>query len=340
MEKLKLILQRAGTFLTAIFLALTTLSVGNNLIIKKDDGVRLSAALVSDVHYGDAFYRQLSLPPGLRDISRHVKPDLFVLAGDCTDNGNDENWSALQKAIDKNLKVDNIILALGNHDTWTSYDDGHYYDEAKGNFLRYSNAIMGTDFDTVWSVREIAGYSFIVLGSESDSTGATISNAQLSWLETALEAAAATADGKPIFVINHQPLNYTHAVGENEHGNGFESNATSTRLQAILDQYENIFYISGHQHYPLALEPTTEDPVGFTTIEHVGEHITSVNLPCYGYGTFLEGGTSVFGEGLVMYVFDDHVHFKGRNFFLANFSRDFDVSVPLETADAAAQDAA
>ena len=41
-----------------------------------------------------------------------------------------------------------------------------------------------------------------------------------------------------------------------------------------------------------------------------------------------------------MYVFDDHVQFKGRNFFLANFSRDFDVSVPLETADAAAQDAA
>ena len=225
MDNLKMILQRAGTFLTAIFLALTTLSVGNNLIIKKDDGVRLSAALVSDVHYGDAFYRQLSLPPGLRDISRHVKPDLFVLAGDCTDNGNDENWSALQQAIDKNLKVDNIILALGNHDTWTSYDDGHYYDEAKGNFLRYSNAIMGTDFDTVWSVREIAGYSFIILGSEADSTGATISNAQLSWLETTLEAAAAAADGKPIFVINHQPLNYTHAVGDNEHGNGFESNA-------------------------------------------------------------------------------------------------------------------
>ena len=35
MENLKMILQRAGTFLAAIFLALTTLSVGNNLIIKK-----------------------------------------------------------------------------------------------------------------------------------------------------------------------------------------------------------------------------------------------------------------------------------------------------------------
>ena len=235
MENLKMILQRAGTFLAAIFLALTTLSVGNNLIIKKDDGVRLTAALMSDVHYGEVFYRQLSLPPGLRDLTCHVKPDLFVLAGDCTDNGTDENWSALQKTIDKNLKVDNIILALGNHDTWTSYDDGHDYDTAKDNFLSYSNAIMGTDFDTVWSTRTIGGYPFIILGSEADSTGATISNAQLSWLETALADAAASADGKPIFVINHQPLNYTHAVGDNEHGNGFESNAISTRLLAILD---------------------------------------------------------------------------------------------------------
>ena len=335
MEKLKALLQKAIPFLTAIFLALTTLSVRNNLIVKKEDGVRLAAALISDVHYGDVFYRQLALPPGLRDLTRHVKPDLFVLAGDCTDNGNDENWTALQKTIDKNLKVDNIILALGNHDTWTSYDDEHTYGTAKDNFLRYSNAIMGTDFDTVWSSRTICGYPFIVLGSEDDSTGATISDAQLSWLETALAEAAESAAGKPIFVINHQPFNYTHAVGDNEHGNGFESNTQSERLLAILDRYENVFYISGHQHYPLALEPTAEDPAGFTTIEHVGDHITSVNLPCYGYGTFLEGGTSVFGEGLVMYVFDDHVQFKGRNFFLANWSRDFDVSIPLETAEAA-----
>ncbi|MBQ4365869.1 MAG: hypothetical protein II804_06350, partial [Clostridia bacterium] len=102
-------------------------------------------------------------------------------------------------------------------------------------------------------------------------------------------------------------------------------------LQAILDQYPNIIYISGHQHYPLALDKA-ENERGFATVERVGRHITSVNLPCYGYGTFLEGGTSVFGEGLVMYVFDDHVQFKGRNFFLANWSRTFTVSVPLESA--------
>lgn len=54
---------------------------------------------------------------------------------------------------------------------------------------------MGTDFDTVWSARTIGGYPFFVLGSEDESTGATISDVQLSWLETALAAAAESAAG-------------------------------------------------------------------------------------------------------------------------------------------------
>ncbi len=329
MDTLKALLKKAGPFLTAIFLALTTLSVGNNLFIKKAPDVRLTAALISDTHVGDAFYRQLSLPPGLRDISRRVKPDVLVLAGDCTDNGNESNWTTLQTLFQKNADVPNTILAVGNHDCWTSYDGEKVYDEAKANFLQYGGAIMGETPDDVFFLREIGGYSFLVLGSEAASTDCVMTDRQLGWLEATLAAAAEKADGKPVFVINHQPMNFTHAVGADEGGNGFDSQQTSDRLQAILDRCPNVIYISGHQHYPLALDAADND-VGFVTVERVGQHITSVNLPCYGYGTFLEGGTSVFGQGLVMYVFDDHVQFKGRNFFLSNWSRDFDVSVSIE----------
>ena len=332
METLKLVLKRAGTFLTAIFLAFTTLSVGNNLIIKKEPEVRLTAALISDTHVGDAFYRQLSLPPGLRDISRRVKPDVLIVAGDCTDNGNEANWTALQKLFRKNAAVPHTILALGNHDCWTSYDEGHAYDTAKANYLQFGGAIMGEAPDEVFFAREIGGYSFLVLGSEADSVDCIMSSRQLDWLEQTLAAAAEKAQGRPVFVINHQPMNFTHAVGADEGGNGFDSQQTSDRLQAILDRCPNVIYISGHQHYPLSLD-AAENELGFATVERVGQHITSVNLPCYGYGTFLEGGTSVFGEGLVLYVFDDHVQFKGRNFFLSNWSRTFDVSIPLESVD-------
>ena len=329
METLKELLKKAGPFLTAILLAFTTLSVGNNLIIKKAPDVRLTAALISDTHVGDEPHRKIALPPGLRDISRHVKPDVLILAGDCTDNGNDANWTVLQKMFQKNANVPHTILALGNHDCWTSYDEAHAYDTAKANYLHYGGAIMGETPDDVFFVREIGGFSFLVLGSEADSTDCIMTGRQLDWAAETLAAAAEKADGKPIFVINHQPLNFTHAVGADKDGNGFDSQETSDRLQAILDQYPNIVYISGHQHHPRVLDSAT-DPDGFATVERVGQHITSVNLPCYGYGTFLEGGTSVFAEGLVMYVFDDHIQFKGRNFFLSNWSRDFDVSVPVE----------
>lgn len=329
MEAFREILKKAGAFFTAIILALTSLSFGNNLCIKKDPDVKLTVALMSDTHVGDVFYRKMVFVPGVRDVSRHVKPDVLLVAGDCTDNGNADNWGAFQEILDKNLKVNDVVLAMGNHDSWASYGGGERsYDEVKKTYLQYSNAIMGTDFSEVYASRDIGGYPFLVLGSEADTTGATISDAQLDWLETALKEAADTHPGKPIFVVNHQPLNYTHAVGNNEHGEGFESNEISTRMQSILDQYENIFLISGHRHHPLTLDAAA-DPEGFATIEQVGAHITSINLPCYEYGTFLEGGTSVLGEGIVMYVFDNKVEFKGRNYFLSNWSKTFDVEIEL-----------
>ncbi len=328
MSQFFVVIQRIAAFFAAILATFMNLSVGNNIIISKDADVQLSVALVADTHVGQEFYRQLTFPAGVKDISRHVKPDVFLCAGDCTDNGNDANWQAFKEPIDKYLTVKERIIALGNHDTWTSYDGEREYDDAKRNFLTYANEIMDTDFDTVWFTREIGGYSFIVMGSEDDSVGATISNAQLNWVERELAEAAAKADGKPIFVINHQPLNFTHTIGENEDGNGFSSNAASDRLLRIMDQYENVFYISGHVHYGLKADPEGE-PEGYTTVEKVGEHVTSVNLPCYAYGTFFTGGEDVVGQGLVMYVFKDRVEFKGRNLFLSNWITAFDVTVPL-----------
>ena len=62
--------------------------------------------------------------------------------------------------------------------------------------------------------------------------------------------------------------------------------------------------------------------------------------------TTVQGDAFAVGDRMKLKIicpFDDHVQFKGRNFFLANWSRDFDVSIPLETAEtaeAAAQPAA
>ena len=99
-------------------------------------------------------------------------------------------------------------------------------------------------------------------------------------------------------------------------------------MLSVLDRYPNVILFSGHQHYGLKTEAEGE-PEGFTTVEKIGKNVTSVNLPCYEYGTFLEGGRDVLGQGIVMYVYADRVELRGRNFFLRNWVKNFSVTVPV-----------
>ena len=321
---------KVSSFFLAIALAFSSLSFGNNLLVRRPPQVQCVIALLSDTHVTDELYRRAGFLPGLLDLSLHVKPDALVIAGDCTDNGTEENWAAFQRMLQQYARTDALLVTLGNHDTWLSYgsdDEIAEYAAARENYLRYSNAIMGTENTEVFFTRELCGYPFIVLGQEMAGTASIMTARELTWLEGALRQTAAQYPGKPIFVVNHQPMNGTHPT--ERHERGFVFDETSDCLREILDRYENIFYISGHQHCGLKATPEGT-PEGFTTVQKVGDHITSINLPCYEYGTFLQGGLDILGEGIVMYVFADRVEFKGRNFFLSNWVTDFDVSVPLQ----------
>lgn len=297
------------------------------------DTLCLTIAAVSDTHVNDAA-RGALLGAGLRDISSAaLDVDAMLFLGDCTDNGNSENWEIFTDAVEKNCTVKDKIVVLGNHDTWTSYDTPHEYEDALKNYLAYSNAIMGTQNEKPYFTYEVSGYQFVVLAPEDTSVGATVSDAQLAWADSALAAAASKSAGKPIFVLMHQPLNYTHTVGNNENGNGFEDNATSKKLQAILDKYENIIYLSGHQHYGLSDgNDAFTNPPGFKTLEKVGKNITSVNLPCYTYGSYVFTGDPLIGDGLVINVYADRVEFLGRN-FVAGGWLDYTETVTLTPAD-------
>ena len=297
-----------------------------------EDTLCLTICAVSDTHVNDEA-RAALLGAGLRDMSAaSLDTDAVLFLGDCTDNGNTENWEMFTSAVTKNCTVKDKIVALGNHDTWLSYDTDHEYGEALDIYLTYSNAIMGTDHTKAYYTYDVCGYPFIVLAPEGTSVGAEMSAAQLAWADAELQKAAAANPGKPIFVLMHQPLNYTHAVGNNENGNGFEDNDTSKQLRAILDKYENVFYISGHQHYGLSDGTDAfTNPEGFKSIEKIGNHITGVNLPCYTYGSYVFTGDPLIGDGLVINVYADRVEFLGRN-FVAGGWLDYTETVPLTGA--------
>lgn len=326
------ILQKIASVLLALVTTITSLlglrPGGIPEEAATEDTLCLTVAVFSDTHVSAAFGSQI-LAAGMRDVSSEdLDVDAVLFLGDCTDNGNIENWEAFTKSVVNNCTVKDRIVLLGNHDTWISYDTPHDYDEALANYLTYSNAIMGTDYTTPWFTREIAGYQFIVLASEDTSVSATVSDEQIAWADAQLASAAAKSHGKPIFVLMHQPLNYTHAVGNNIDNNGFSGDA-SKKLQAVLDKYENVIYMSGHQHFGLNDGTSAFDyPEGFTTVEKVGKNITSVNLPAYGKPSLVFGGDPLLGDGLIVNIYADRVEFLGRNFMLQGWL-DYTATVPL-----------
>ena len=190
------------------------------------------------------------------------------------------------------------------------------------------NGITGAEHDDVYFCEVINGYTFIVLGSQTDSVEATIYDDQINRVKEQL-AAARARDDKPVFVINHQPLSGAHCSTENRHEDCFEDPSQSAKLQAELDRYKNVFFFSGHQHNGLN-DGRFNYPKGYKSIETVGDNITSVNLPSFQFGNLTQGGYVFPGSGVVMDVYEDCIELTGRNFGLGCYISSFRMSIPLK----------
>ena len=287
----------------------------------------LRAAVFSDTHITGALYRRLILIPGLRKLPK-FGPDLLIFAGDCTDNGNEKNWDGFTRTVRKHCRIKDMLVAIGNHDTWLSYDTPHDFAPAKENYLKNANLLMGTQNEEVFFSYEKHGVPFLVLGTEGTGVGEALTARQLDWLEEALRKASAEHPGRPVIVINHHPMNFTHGVGENEHGMGIEENGMSERLQSILDEHENVLYLCGHIHFGFHTEGR------FATVQRVGRHITSVCLPCYEYGEIFNGkyrspGDPLIGAGLIMDIGETKITLRGANFLHGKEIKGFSAEFPI-----------
>ena len=297
----------------------------------KEAGPILTFAAISDVHLTVDPLRADMLALGLADMeSASHRLNALLFCGDNTDHGYRDQYNLLAQTLAKYSPADEIILAEGNHDTWTSSKDNDYA-PAKALFLEYSKRISGRELTEAYFTTEINGYTFIVMASEYDHTDAYFSDAQLSWLDTALSAAA--TDGKPVFVVSHWPLNGSHGLTKvwtleetdpATGGMGDQSDA----VEAILKKYKNVFLISGHLHNGFSTETTKKlDPIfKYTDIEHDGS-FHSVNLPSYMYpGT---RGSGLNAQGYVFEVYADKVILRGRNFAAGAWLPTHSETIPL-----------
>ncbi len=320
---------------SAFFMAITTLlafpfagNISADFAPKDADNVKLTFATISDTHMKDSATRAFMMELGLADMENADYPlDALVHAGDITDHAYEEQWQKTVDVFSKYTPAKNIILGVGNHDTWGSEEDDRF-PESQERFIKYGGQIMNRELDEVYYSAKVNGYTFVVMSSEDDGTDAYVSDEQLSWLDATMAEAA--KDNLPIFIVFHQPLNGSHGLprtwGDDEPepmdgGIGEQSD----KVEAILQKYKNVFYISGHIHNGIG-DGFTSKAWGYKSIETIG-NITSVNLPSYMYLTYR--GQVMSGLGFVFEVYEDEVVIRARSYSSNVWYTSYDYTIEL-----------
>lgn len=274
------------------------------LTFQDSESCNLSFVLLADTHVNTTAFSGYYFECAFRDIANSGEDfDALVIAGDIAEFGDGPSYETAWKIIDESTMGDKaILLASGNHDIRLAYESQTklIMDKTSEYLTNYSGEQVS--IDKPYYSYDVNGYTFIVLGSDEwEFEKARISDEQLAFIDS--ELARATADGKPAFVVVHQPLDNTHGLPEVWENGGL--GADSEALKAVLLKHRNVFLLNGHLHdgiYEKSLEVFDEDA-----------GVYSINLPSYGkdndYGAHSQVGLGDFVE-----VYEDRVVITARDF--------------------------
>ncbi|MBE6774010.1 MAG: hypothetical protein E7544_07290 [Ruminococcaceae bacterium] len=276
------------------------------------DNCNLTVELISDVHIEkyDPF-RKTFLSVGLDNLRKaEADVDAVVVAGDLTNYADEYSLAKYYEILKKHSPAP-VISAAGNHDI------GHVGDrdvtditreEAKANFIKYNNEHLGIDAKDNYYTYHINGYKFIVLGDEVIDGGhwdaMDMSDEQLEFLDKEL----ASANGEPVFVVCHWPVDGMNGQELIYPDSGIE--LENNDVKTIMEKYNNVFYISGHIHGGIKSNAAAEF-CQMSNVEQVNG-VTYVSLPTF--GIINSFGYPWSATGIQMEVYDDQVIFRPRNF--------------------------
>ena len=266
------LLQKASYRIFALILSMIYASSGGvvppsdaaPIAVSDPDTVQMTFLALADPQISNYLYKRYPVfEAASTDIQRGKGVyDAVVMAGDIAENG---FASEYQMVYDRLSGLGcRYINAVGNHDVRL-----RSYAQMSKRFAEFTNALNGDDaMQSLHYTERINGYQFIVLGTDrTEFEESYFSDAQLQWLDDSL----AVENGKPVFVICHQPLKDTHGlpqVWNSPIDSAGSVGAQSDQLRAILGKYQNVFFLTGHEH-------TGFGP--FTYEEIDGSH--SINLP-------------------------------------------------------------
>ena len=260
----------------------------------------LSFAVLGDVHENIDHFQE-----AINDLYT-INPvmDALILNGDVVDQGLDEEYRSVEKALEKNkdLLPKTIIKNIGNHEFFDYKIETNSKEQVQGFINKY---LEFAGEKKVYHDKWVNNYHFISLGSEDgnsetmNSVTAFISTEQLEWFKEKL--AEKYEKGKPIFVFLHQHLDYPNSswVGVQQ----------SEELKEILSQYPEVVLFSSHTHRDL-----TEDSVvlnkPFTIVNTGAVHYTIIPDSSSENGFIRDRS---FIKGVYIEVNGNNVTIKGRD---------------------------
>lgn len=272
--------------------------------------------VISDTHlevsqHDTEFSTQEKLSAGLADKILS-KSDALVIAGDLIQaeyfDGKSmylEEFMQLRALLKDKCKNENVILAMGNHDSWNNFP--HLFIETQKAYT--------PNIESPYYTQNVNGYTFVVLGGENGETAEGgdgirygsrdnlfISKQQLEWFDEALKNA--TKNGKPAFVVCHNPINGTNGISEALpiDPRGITAASIGNQSDEVLEimrkysQNASVFYISGHLHSSARISQDGENALYF------------VNIPSFGQGPVQ------IGCGYYVKIFKNRAEFRVRDF--------------------------
>lgn len=281
-----------------------------------DDDAKLVFAAFGDTQISNyMFDRYKSFSASMEDLHASERMDAVIVAGDVVENGLAEEYQLVYDGL-KGLENCRYIMSAGNHDIRL-----RSYKQVVSRFTEFSNA-LNNNVDPVTELHfseRVNGYKFIVIGSDKATfEEAYISDEQLEWLDSELAA----ENGKPTFVICHQPLKLTHDL-PNTWGNGTNLNAGSVgdqsdAIKEILTKYDNVVFITGHLHTGF----------GDASYEQIGD-LHMVNVPALSIDN-KDGQYNGSGLGYIVEVYDNEIIFRARNLETGKWLSDYNETITLK----------
>ena len=320
----------------ALFGGIATPSTDDTLKTK-DPSTVLDFVLTGDTQVSNIMpAREANLIAFSKDMmNSEIELDAFIVAGDVTENGFQEEYDRIYDSIN-GFNVKNYIMCTGNHDLRLNE-----YGQGTARFFEFMNKLNEgkNDQNSTHYKYMIDGYTFLIIGSDEwRLEDAFISDEQLQWLN--LELKEATKTGRPVFVISHYPLAESHGLpgtwGSSNSDDVYGTLPTyvaktdpdltgsigkqTNEVYEIINDYKNVFFITGHLHTGFGKNT-------YQTIDEAN-NVQGINVPSVGIDN-KDGSYNNPATGLYVEVTPTKVIFYARDFAEGKFltTSDFEQAV-------------